>query len=367
MVTLATASSVLARNASYARHGVLSSGSAVSVPPGVWQLRLGPLLSLTSWDSQRLRWRTELASPTGHYTVNSDGSNYRIVNTTNCARGVTNISPGSGYSSANPPVLSTTRTPQGGQNKPTFRTYVGGACTVVVDTPGLYHLQPSAFCDVSQQTPPFVTPQFEVRLNGSGQVVALYQTGNDTGFPSYSGAGLDVSKLTIQIIPHPDDTGVTEATVHPVAAGAGVVTQVDLLTFGGPIGNFDFVGTSSITHNGGTGFNATIIGDFLVSGYTINSGGQYGSQDSSVLGDYPIVRCVGGMLDDEFGTAREASAECILTGGVISQANLIQNGGKYQWRPRAVVAPHLAVPTVNAKLTPILNVGNDQWDGQRVA
>lgn len=367
MVNTRVFGGVLGRDAAYARHGSLYSGGAIAVPSGVYALDLGPLLTLLRWNSERLCWKPQKAAPTGLYEVISDGSNYRIANLTGCAKGVTLITPGSGYSSGTPPVLTTTRTPLRGFNKPTFRALVGGACTMVVDTVGAYHLQPSVVFDVSQQTPPFVTPQFEVQLNNSGQVTGLHQTGNDSGFPSYSGAGLDVSKLTATIIPHPDDSGVTTATVHPVAAGAGVVTQVDCMTFGGPIGDNDFQGTTSVTHNGGSSFTGGIVGEFFVSAYVISQGGQYGSVDSSSIGDFPSAKCIDGMIDDEYGTPREASGTCILTAGVITSVNIANSGGKYQRRPRVAVLPHLTIPSSPGRLTATLGSGNDQYSWQRLA
>lgn len=358
----------LSDNPAYAQHGTLYSGGQIEVPAGMYALKLGPLLTLLRWNTERLCWMRQNTMPNGlHMALSSDGTNYRVANLTGCAVGVSQLSPGSGYNPANPPVFSTTRNPIRGFQKPVFRTYVGGACTMVLDTPGTYHLQPSLVFDVSQQTPPFVTPQFEIGIDASGHIDGFYQTGNDTGFPSYSGAGLDVSKLTATIVPHPDDTGVVPGAAHPVAAGAGSVTQIDVIDYGGPINNQDWLGTASITHNGGTGLWGEIAGDLFVSGYVIENGGQYGSVDSSVDEDYPQAIAAGGILDDEYGSPRAAYGTCVLTAGVITQINADMSGGKYQWRPRVIVQPHKTIPTSPGIVTAVLGLGNDQYSWQRLA
>lgn len=337
----------------------LPSGACRAVPAGWFSVNLGPFLTLCQWSVQRQAWLPKVLQRSGiHPLLYSTGNNYRVYNLQNCAVAVTGITPGSGYSSATPPVLTTTRTMA---RKPTFRCDVGGAVAVAISSGGLYDYPPTIEWDVSQQTPPFRTPQVVVHLT-AGVITSVEYTGNDYGFPAYSGANLDVATLDYTIVRHPADTQTSDAVLALSAAGEGKVTNVEVTDFGSFVGNFDFIGTNSITHNGGSSFDCSIAGQFYIVGYDITSAGvnYCGGGNSGGAEGYPAVYLNDGILDDEISHPDPATALCIVTSGLVTAVNSNSGGGFYQYRPRATVVPSKTPPTTNAVLTPRLGIGNDQ-------
>ncbi len=359
----------------------LLSGGAYLVPAGAWSLQdIGPYIQLQQWDAQRLVWRNRQLQRGGTYQFTSNGASHRVVNTGNCLGGVTAIVGGSGYSASNPPTITV-----GIGNPPgKLRCTVGGAVTMLVDAGGLYSHQPTIEWDVSQQTPPFRTPQFCVNRDESGVITSCTATGNDqitaqSGLWTeiWTGAGLDVHKLSCRVVRHPDDiypdTGSNVAQLRPVAAAAGKVTAVEIIDYGGAVGNIGFgggfFGNFTINHNGGSGFTCALAGNFFVSSMVIVSGGTfpYATGDIVPTGGaygYPQLICSSGVLDAEISTPHIATGFGTVTNNgvknTLTSVQLDVDGICYQTRPVVnVLMPSAAQPSETPVVFPIFAEGND--------
>lgn len=216
----------------------------------------------------------------------------------------------------------------GGTNCPTYgqTTGTGGGC---------FTKEPTVVFDLGNQTGPFRAPQVQVYITnantqtsslnvndgysvtsntvafGPGQVMKIgYATGNDQGnlqssgsFSSkytWTGSGLDASKITAKIVPHPDDAALVGSAIPKldvIAApeyddnatpvilpcnGYSGVTSAEVIDHGGAIGDYDFLEASAtVSDSTGSGFGFTLAGNFYLTG--VNPGNVRGkSLDTDV-------------------------------------------------------------------------------------
>jgi hypothetical protein len=245
----------------------LAGAQAHILPPGNILADIGRYTTLEIYDSNMGFWRNT-GNIAGTRLVNSDGTNYRLINRTGCPMGAIITSAGTGYTSA-----PTCTASSGGS---VWKVIVGGAIntTVTVTTGGAYNYVPSIIFDQP--------PAGGVRATGyaviaAGAISSVTVTNRGAGY---------VTAPTITIVQDPRDTaaGGGVLTVNATLSTSTVPTAV-ICTDPGSIAQTTLP-TLSFTGGGGSNLAATVVMNWTATGITVVTGGAvYGNaQPFSVQG-----------------------------------------------------------------------------------
>lgn len=231
---------------------------------GQYLVNIGPYLTVQYYDAVLQIWR-DLANNGAPMFVSSDGTNYRVANTTGTPVGAIITNAGSGLTNG---FNTVTVTPSAGSS--TWNTIVGGGIntTVTITTAGSGYTKPPILQfnpPSSQGSTPYVLPTAICTI--SAGAIASVTVINQ-------GAGL-VAAPTITVINQPGDTtgsgGVL--TVNSTLAGSGTLLWMAPATQGTgltAVPTFTFSPASTIA--------ATAIMNFTVTGISVTAGGAgYGN------------------------------------------------------------------------------------------
>lgn len=193
---------------------VLPSGSAYLLPPGIYNLILGPLSYLQVKDPVTTSWKTASAAGFQGVAV-ADGGNYRIANLAGSVSSVTVTTPGTGYNPAAPPTV----TPSAGGS--TYQAIVGGAVSVAVTSGGAGY---------TQSNPPFLIfsapPPGGIQATGTATVSA---GGVITGVTmTNAGAGYTTPPNLLVVLDPRVPAPTTSAVLTTSLTGAGTITGVQV-------------------------------------------------------------------------------------------------------------------------------------------
>jgi hypothetical protein len=234
----------------------LQAGAARLIPPGTWNLALGPYSALQEYDTVQGQWVNCGGTDTTLRSVNSDGNNYRAVNQQGCVVGVSVTTAGSSYTSA-PTVVTSA-------GSATLTALVGGAVstTVTISNAGAgYNYPPLIFLD----PPP----------TGAGLQATGYSTlsTNTVSTITIDNQGAGYTNVpNVYIIPDPRDTGpTTPAAAVAALTGSQTVTGVLVTNYGTPLTTIP-----TLTWSGGGGSSAagTVIMVRSIGAYVVSSGGS---------------------------------------------------------------------------------------------
>jgi hypothetical protein len=224
----------------------LPSGASYLIPSGTFLIIPGATSTLQFLDPIKGVWVSLDAGAVNGEFVNSDGSNYRLINTIALPTSATVTTPGTGYTSA--PIVS----PSAGSS--VWRSVVGGALTLAIGTGGSgYQAVPIVLIDA----PPA----------GGVQAVA-YATltaGVVTGLTLLNAGAGYTAPPNVYIVPSSTDlsANIVNATATAALTGAGTVTAVLLQNPGMPI---TAVPTLSFTGGGGASAAATVVTNTTTAG-----------------------------------------------------------------------------------------------------
>ncbi len=239
----------------------LGGAQTFTIPPGpykIWPANASQCTELQQYDGVLGIWRKATYPITHPMTIDSDGANFRLANTTGCAVAALITNGGTSYISA-PTVTANF----GGS---VWQAIVGGSISssVTVTTAGLYNYIPTL--RFSDPPPGGVRGSATVSLSGSGLGTVTVVN---------AGAGY-TSVPTITIVQDPRDSaaggGVLTATLTNVGVvtavvcvdpGTSTATSVPTLTFAG-----------GLAASGGTAASATALMNFTVTGWTVTSVGS---------------------------------------------------------------------------------------------
>lgn len=244
--------------------GVSNPAQATGNPmTGQFLLQLGQYTVLQMYDPGLQYWRNVQVDPNSLLNVSSDGTNYRIANTTGCPIGALITNAGSGLTNG---FNTVTVTPSAGGS--TWNTIVGGAInsTVTITAGGSSYTKPPLLMFVppaSQGATPYILPTAVCALT-TGAISSVTVTNQ--------GAGL-VAAPTIVVIPQQGDTtgGGAVLTVNATLALSGQLllmwpTQYNNTGTGlTAVPTFTFVPASTIA--------ATAIMDFTITSFTTGTAG----------------------------------------------------------------------------------------------
>ncbi len=226
---------------------------------GQYLVNLGPYSSLQMFDSTQQIWRNVPAANGTPIFFSSDGTNYRLANTTGCPVGAIVTTGLGGLTNG---FNTITVTPTTGSS--TWNTIVGGSMPsglVSVTTVGSGYVYPPQliFTPVNQGSSPYIMPTaVAVLTGGSISSVTVLSVG----------AGM-LSPPSITVINRPGDTiGSGAVMIPPQSLTTGSLAHMWPVNYGTPVTvapTFTFTPASSIA--------ATAIMNFTVTGLTISTSG----------------------------------------------------------------------------------------------
>jgi hypothetical protein len=227
---------------------------------GEFYAQIGNYSDLQFYDATLQIWRNYNGYDGGPDTINSDGTNYRIMNSTGCPIGAAITNAGSGLTNG---FNTVTVTPSAGGS--TWNTIVGGAIntTVTITAAGANYTVPPILIvkpPATQGSTPFVPATMTCTISG-GAINAVTVVNQGAGY---------VAAPTVVVVPQSGDVtgngGVL--TVNATLAGSGQLTWMAPATNGTAltaVPTFTFSPASTIA--------ATAIMNFTVTGYTVTTAG----------------------------------------------------------------------------------------------
>lgn len=251
----------------------LQPGQTFLFPAGEWQVALGRYSSLQWYDTNRALWRSFPTQSASFHIVSSDGSNFRLANTTGCPIGavITHVGAGNatnGYNTVGVTVSA---------GNSTWGTLVGGSVNTTVTVNGNANFGAAPiilWTPAANQTIPYIAPQFTACINANGTI--------NTVVCIDQGAGL-TAPGTLTAIQQPGDTNPGMPANANIALQANLTNSGNLtalwpLTYGAN-GNGGLTSVPTFTFNIGGSMAATAIMDFTVTGLTgtANAGGNFGN------------------------------------------------------------------------------------------
>ena len=273
----------------------LQAGAARLIPPGTWNLALGPYSALQEYDPIQNQWVNCGGTDSTLRSVNSDGNNYRAVNQQGCVVGAS-VTTGYTY----PPLI-------------------------FLDPPAS-GLQATGYATLSTGTLSSIT----IDNQGAGY----------TNVPN------------IYIIPDPRDTGpTTPAVAVATLTGSQTVTGITVQNYGTPLTT---IPTLTFTGGGGSSAAATVIMVRSIGAYVVSSGGSgySGTVLISALGNGGVASPA--ITNPKWTTnlVRTRNAQIIgalgTSNGLSATGQVVLDGGIYgASSPTAIVYGSLTAQTGN--------------------
>lgn len=241
----------------------LLPGQTFILPATQWQVACGRYTLVQWYDTNSFRWRNFTTQPGQMTTVSSDGTNYRIANTTGTpvAAVINNV----GASNATNGYNTIGVTISAGNS--TWGTLVGGSLntTLTLTSNGNYSLAPLAlWTPAANQTYPFIPPTFCFSVTANGNITGANVVNMGAGL---TGAG------NLTLIQQPGDTspGGAVVTMNATLTNSGNLTALWPLTPGTEV-----TAVPTFTFNVGGSMAANAIMNFTVTGLA-NSVGNVGA------------------------------------------------------------------------------------------
>ncbi len=242
-------------------YGTPANANATGITmSGEFIVRAGDYTDIQFYDSTLNIWRNYNGYDGSPSVINSDGTNYRLANTTGCVIGAVITNAGSGLTNGFNTVAVT---PSAGAS--TWNTIVGGAIntTVTISAAGSgYTLPPILIVKppASQGSTPFV-PATATCTISAGAINSVTVTNQGAGY---------VAAPTIVVVNQAADTTGSGGllTINPTLAGSGQLTWMGPSYNGTPltaVPTFTFSPASTIA--------ATAVMNFTVTGYTVTTAG----------------------------------------------------------------------------------------------
>lgn len=344
----------------------IAPAQAWTVPPGAWTLVSGNGYAELEIFEPTIPgglgiWRSAEYPSDAPFQIDSDGSNYRLINRTGCPTAAIITNTGSSYTSA-PTVVSSA----GGS---TWAAVVGGSIntSVTVTTAGAYNYVPTLVF-----SPP---PAGGVRAAGYAVLAAGAITSVTV---TNAGAGYTTAP-TITIVPDPRETaaGGGVLTVNATLANSQKVTAV----YCTDPGTAAQTSTPTLTFSGGGGGGgaATVLMNYTITGFTVtNKGSSYGNSVNFLVTTGPYQStATSAVTDPQLDVGANRSRRAWLYGYTNSTGNVIASntslttidaGWGFQQAPSLYIMPDWGNTTavaVSANIVATVGGTNDTWYVQR--
>lgn len=329
----------------------LPAGESFIVPAGTWLASKGSYSFIQWLDPVSGMWLTHgNYLDKGPYKIESDGTNFRIINMTGLPTGAIMTNVGSGYTSGPPTVTSSA----GGS------TWVAIVDTCVssiaITTAGSgYTLAPLVFISAP---PPGGTSGNPVFGAVGGIQATAYVTLSAGAVSSVvlvnQGCGYTAAP-TVTVVPNPNDPNLANITPAVLTASLGVAGEVSavICTYNGTPQTS--VPTLTFSASVGSGAAATVNSCLAITGVTVGTAG------AALSGTVALIETVGGYNTATPGSivnpaaalgiqVRPANIYAPISGGALGTP-VIVDGGMFQEVPTPIVvqeASSVAVTTTPA-------------------
>lgn len=335
----------------------LQSGGIWTIPAGSFILRLGPVSVLQWLDTNSGLWRITDSGPSNNpIDVDSDGTNFRVVNISGTILGANITNGGTGYATGDSFALTA---PAAGTPSRTAKgtMIIGGSLTYTVVNGGtgysnpMFIIQPPQLCGGAYG---LSLPAFIASCTLTSGVIS-----SPTG--GYAGAGY-VQAPTVTVIDAvpPGNTPGTGAVVTATVGGAGIWKGTVMTDYGA---GYDgtHIPTFTFTTVGGSSATATALPSMAVKSITV-AGTNTGYTASAII-ETSLTNGTAAVaaLNDELPQPRNARAVAAQSGGVLGTPIIEDPGNGFQTVPLAKqVGNATADGSVNATFTPVVGGVNDR-------
>lgn len=323
---------------------------------GAFYLKLGPQSVLQWFDINSGLWRITDSGPSNYpIFVQSDGTNFRVMNISGTISGINITNAGTGYKQGDtiafgaPAAGTPSRTAKG-------NIIVGGSLTFTVSAGGTGYSNPAFFIQPPQLcggTVGLCIPAYIASCTLTSGVIS-----SPTG--GFAGAGY-VTAPTVTVVDMVP-SGVTPgsgAVVTAAVAGAGTVTGC-VMTDNGAGYDGTHIPTVTFTTATGSSAAATALPSMAVKSITVGSTNT-GYTASVVIGTSEGSGAAAiAPLNDEFVMPRPARATATQSGGVLATPLIEDAGNGFQTVPLAKqLGNATADGSVNATFTPVVGGVNN--------
>ena len=337
----------------------LKSGQIFTVPVGEFLMRLGAQSALQFFDSFSGTWRLLDAGPTiSPVHVNSDGTNFRVINLSGTIEGVNITNAGTTYSAgttmsfAGPaaPGVTATGTP-----------IIGGSLTFAVTTGGTGYVNPYLVIPPPQNlggTPGFCIPASASLTISSGVITTVTVSFAGAGYgvaPSASGTTTTAIQNNITTALQIIDSAGTGAVITPTLAGSGTITGAFMTN---PGAGYDGTMIPAVTFTDPLGLGAsgaaTALPNMALTGVTVSGTNNNYVTTTTIIGTTSLGAAtyapVSVMGEPVF--VRPAKWQAPTSGGAIGTVVVEDAGSGFQTIPLADVGgQEIATAGPNATLT----------------
>jgi hypothetical protein len=333
------------------------AGGALYMPPGWWEARLGRYTMAQWLDPVTNYWTPISTLGRAGVQMQSDGSNFRIVNPTGCPVGalVTNV--GSGYVQA-----STAAALSVGNS--TWAPIVGGAITAIaVGNDSLGNAGGTNF-----SVPPIVDIPPPPAGGIGATATATISGGAVTAITLINQGGGYTSGMALPLIrPNPFDPNIGAITVPalaPTVGGAGNVVALLCTNYGSVLTGPQMAAATLAISGAGTGATATPIFCMTTTAVAMSASGGGGYTGAAVEIDTAIgapVGAPGAIVNPNWSSLllipRKAIIAAPVAGGVIGTANII-DGGLFYVAPAPLVLSQQGAAAPTTLSTATLTMGS---------
>ncbi len=323
---------------------------------GSFYLKLGPQSGLQWFDSNSGLWRITDSGPSSHpILVNSDGTNFRVVNFSGTILGANITNGGTGYVQGDTFALTA---PAAGTPSRTAKgtMIIGGSLSYTVTNGGTGYANPVFVIQPPWQcggTPGACLPAYIASCTLTSGVIS-----SPTG--GYAGAGY-VTAPTVTVI-DAVPAGVTPGTgaiVTATVGGAGIWKGTIMTDYGA---GYDgtHIPTYTFTSSAGASAAATALPSMALKSLTVGSTNTGYSASVVIETSEGSGAAAIAPLNDEFVMPRPGRATATQSGGVVATPLIEDAGNGFQTVPLAKqVGNATADGSVNATFTAVVGGVNN--------
>jgi hypothetical protein len=323
---------------------------------GSFMLKMGPQCVLQWYDQNSGLWRITDSGPSSHpLRVDSDGTNFRVVNISGTIQGINITNGGTGYVQGD---MVTFSAPAAGtpSRTATGKMIIGGSLTFAVTSGGTGYSNPAFFIqppNVCGGTPGLCLPAYLASCTVTAGVIS-----SPTG--GYAGAGyVTAPTVTVVDMVPPGVTPGTGAVITATVAGAGIWKGTVMTDYGA---GYDGTHIPTLTFStvGGASAAGTSLPSMALKSLTVGSTNTGYSASVVIETSEGSGAAAIAPINDEFVMPRPARATATQSGGVVATPLIEDAGNGFQTVPLAKqVGNATADGSVNATFTAVVGGVNN--------
>lgn len=341
----------------------LQSGGIFNIPSGNFMLKIGPQCAVQWNDDDSGLWRILDSGPTNHpLIINSDGSNFRVINLSGTISGANITTPGTLYTQAGTTIAF--GAPAAGTPSRTAAGYpiIGGSLTFTVVSGGtgysnpMFLIQPPTLCGAADG--------FGIQATIAACTVTAGVISAPTG--GFAGAGYIIAPTVtvIDAVPQGNTPGTGAVITASIANGTATSGGLTGVVMTDPGAGYDGTHIPTITVTGPSGNSGTAAATALpnMALKSVTPGGTNTGYTASIVGITNLGTVAGTpvAVNDEFVMPRPGRFSAAQSGGVLGTPVIEDAGIGFQTVPLAKqVGNATADGSVNATFTAVVGGVNN--------